>query len=417
MTSPLPTQHAKSGSLEARNLDGVGLFQLAAVPNATELHSVESFIQKNDPNDQQEKKLEESEAAKKRKRAADAASVATPPQTPAQSDLLEIAAPSFEGSPTKQTPQDAVDTSAQGEVARPNDAGVDTPNTSTQSLKQKEAQKEVAEASNEATEQIDGEIAQEKTEADTTYSNILDTAKKNADGMENATTEDEMISLAPFDEMQGSANPNMVRDTAITSVSRLASIASIDRTAVTSVSGSNSESETNFSQLASGNPSALIPAEARSNSASPTAKAPALFKALPPELEKFKQSGQSQLQLDIPVGENESVRIRLNLRAGEIRSTFITESPELREALQKAWPEFTATHRMQNMQFGESNFQDGPSRQNDTAFQQQNRHTYQSESDPTTLTTRIPSANPKQTASIQQAPSDTIREGKLNLWA
>jgi flagellar hook-length control protein FliK len=117
------------------------------------------------------------------------------------------------------------------------------------------------------------------------------------------------------------------------------------------------------------------------------------------------------------VGENESVRIRLNLRAGEIRSTFITESPELREALQKAWPDFTATHRTQNIQFGESNFQDGLSRQNDTAFQQQNRHPYQSDSDLTTLTTRTPSANPKQTASIQQAPSDTIREGKLNLWA
>jgi hypothetical protein len=417
MTSPLPTQQPKPGSLESRNLDGAGLFQFAGAPNGTELNSFESFIQKNDPKDQQEKELEESEAAKKRKRAADTASVAAPPQTLAQSDLFEIAAPSFEGSPTKQTPQDSVDTSEQSELGRPNDVKADTPNTSTQSLKQKETQKEVAEATNEATEQINVEITQEKTEADTTYSNLLDTAKKNADGMENATNEDEMISLAPFDEMQGSANPNMVPDSAITSVSRLASVASIDRTAVTSVSGSNSESETNFSQLASGNPSALIPAEARSKSASPTANATALFKSLPPELEKFKQSGQSQLQLDIPVGENESVRIRLNLRAGEIRSTFITESPELREALQKAWPDFTATHRTQNIQFGESNFQDGLSRQNDTAFQQQNRHPYQSDSDLTTLTTRTPSANPKQTASIQQAPSDTIREGKLNLWA
>ncbi len=391
MTPPLPTQQTKPASLEARNLDDAGLFQFAAVPNGTELNSFESFIQKSDPKDQQEKELEEAEAAKKRKRAADAALVAAAPQTPTQPDLPEVAAPSLEGSPTKKTPSDA-------------------PDTSTQSLKQKEAQKEVV-------EEIDSQIAEEKTEADTTYSNLLDTAKKNADGMENAMNEDEMISLAPFDEMQGSANPNMVRDTAITSVSRLASVASIDRMAVTPISGSNSESETNFSQLASGNPSALIPGEARSNSASPTAKATALFKALPPELEKFKQSGQSQLQLDIPVGENESVRIRLNLRAGEIRSTFITESPELREALQKAWPDFTATHRTQNIQFGESNFQDGLSRQNDTAFQQQNRHSYQSESDPTTLTNRTPSANPKQTASIQQPPPDTIREGKLNLWA
>ena len=410
MTSPLPTQQTKPSSLEARNLHGAGLLQFAAVPNGAEPNSFESFIQKNDPKDQQEKELEEAEAAKKRKRAADAALVAAAPQTLAQSDLLEIAAPSLEGSLSKQTPQDTLDTSAQGEVGRPNNSDAETPDTSTQSLKKKESQKEVV-------EEIDSQIAEEKTEADTTYSSILDTAKKNADGMENAATEDEMISLAPFDEMQGSANPNTVRDTAITSVSRLASVASIDRTAVTPISGSNPESENNFSQLASGNPSAFIPVDARSNSASPTAKAAALFKALPPELEKFKQSGQSQLQLDIPVGENESVRIRLNLRAGEIRSTFITESPELREALQKAWPDFTATHRTQNIQFGESNFQDGLSRQNDTAFQQQNRRPYQSESDLSTLTTRTPSANPKQTAGVQQAPSVTIREGKLNLWA
>jgi len=410
MTSPLPTQQAKPSSLEARNLDGAGLLQFAAVPNGAEPNSFESFIQKNDSKDQQEKELEEAEAAKKRKRAADAALVAAAPQTLAQPDLLEIAAPSLEGSLSKQTPQDALDTSAQGEVGRPNNSDAETPDTSTQSLKKKESQKEVV-------EEIDSQIAEEKTEADTTYSSILDTAKKNADGMENAATEDEMISLAPFDEMQGSANPNTVRDAAITSVSRLASVASIDRTAVTPISGSNPESENNFSQLASGNPSAFIPVDARSNSASPTAKATALFKALPPELEKFKQSGQSQLQLDLPVGENESVRIRLNLRAGEIRSTFITESSELREALQKAWPEFTATHRTQNIQFGESNFQDGLSRQNDTAFQQQNRRPYQSESDLSTLTTRTPSANPKQTAGVQQAPSVTIREGKLNLWA
>ena len=169
--------------------------------------------------------------------------------------------------------------------------------------------------------------------------------------MENATKVDEMISLATFDETQGAATPNMGRESAITSVNRLASVASLDRSAITSVSASNSESESNFSQLTSGNPSAAIPTDARSNSASPSAKASALFKALPPELEKFKQSGQSQIQLDLPVSESESVRIRLNIRAGEIRSTFITESPELREALQKAWPEFTATHRTPNQAF------------------------------------------------------------------
>jgi len=391
MTSPLPTPQTKSGSLEGRNLESAGLFQLPAVPNGSQLPSFESFIPKNDPKEQQEKELEEAEAAKKRRRMEDAAAIAASAQTANQSDLPEVAAPSLEGNPTKQTPTDA-------------------PDATTQSLKQKEAQKEVV-------EEIDSEIAQEKSEADTTYSNILDTAKKNAGGMENATKEDEMISLATFDDTQGAATPTMSRESAITSVSRLASVASLDRSAITSVSGSNSESESNFSQLTSGNPSAAIPTDARSNSANPSAKASALFKALPPELEKFKQSGQSQIQLDLPVSESESVRIRLNIRAGEIRSTFITESPELREALQKAWPEFTATHRTPNLQFGESNFQDGLARQNSNPFDQGNRRQYQPDSDIAAVTGQPTSASVKQPAPVHQNPANTIRQGKVNLWA
>ncbi len=390
MTSPLPTPQTKSGSLEARNLDGSGLLQLATVPNGSQLPSFESFIPKNDQNEQQEKELEEVEAAKKRKRTADAALVAAP----SQPDQPELAAPSLDGSPTKPNPSDT-----------PN-----SPDAPTQSLKQKEAQ-------NKEVEEIDSEIEQEKSEADSTYSSILDTNKKNSDGIENAKHEDEMISLTTFDEMQGSSTPNMSQESSITSVSRLASVASFERSTATSISVSNAESESNFSQLMSGNPSAMIPTDARSNSASPSAKASALFKALPPELEKFKQSGQSQIQLDLPVGDGESVRIRLNIRAGEIRSTFITESPELREALQKAWPEFTATHRTPNLQFGESNFQDGLTRQNNTPFDQGNRRQYQPDSDIAALAIKSTSTSIKQPAPIHQNPAATIRQGKVNLWA
>jgi flagellar hook-length control protein FliK len=226
-----------------------------------------------------------------------------------------------------------------------------------------------------------------------------------------------MISLTTFDEIQGSVTPNMGQESAITSVSRLASVASFDRSTVTSISGSNADSESNFSQLMSGNPLAMMPADARSNSASPTAKASALFKALPLELEKFKQSGQSQIQLDLPVSDSESVRIRLNIRAGEIRSTFITESPELRDALQKAWPEFSATHRTQNLQFGESNFQDGLARQNNTPFDQGNRRQYQPDSDIADSANKPTSLSVKQPSTVQQTPANTIRQGKVNLWA
>jgi hypothetical protein len=124
MTSPLPTPQAKSGSLEARNLDSTGLLQFATVPNGSQLPSFESFIPKNDQNEQQEKEVEEAEAAKKRKRTADAALVVAPSQIPTQPDQPELAAPSLEGSPTRQNPSD-----------EPN-----APDAPTQSLKHKESQ-------------------------------------------------------------------------------------------------------------------------------------------------------------------------------------------------------------------------------------------------------------------------------------
>ena len=387
MTSPLPTSQTKPGTSPERSLDGQGLFHFQNPANGAQLAPFESLIPKDDPREQREKELEETEAAKKRRKAQDAAMIAAQTQQQNPLDTKPQADAEIANQPTQQTEQ-------------PHSESL-TP--ATQSLKQKENQ-------DNAEQEIEAEISSEKKEADSTYSNILDKGKNTADGMENAGMDDEMISLKTVDEMQGGQIPGMGRESSITSVSRLASVAALDRSAVTSISGDTADS--NFSQLTSGNPSLTTPSETRSQSASPTAKATSLLKSLPIELEKFKQSGQSQIQLDLPVGENESVRIRLNIRAGEIRSTFITESPELREALQKAWPEFTATHRSPTLQFGESNFQDGLSRQNDAAFDQGRRRQYQQDAD-----LQVTGIKPFTVKPQQQNPSNTTRQGQVNLWA
>ena len=387
MTSPLPTSQAKPGTSPERSLDGQGLFQFQNPANGAQLAPFESLIPKDDTKEQREKELEEAEAAKKRRKAQDAAMIAAQTQQQNPLDTKPQADAEIANQPTQQTEQ-------------PHSESL-TP--ATQSLKQKENQ-------DNAEQEIEAEISSEKKEADSTYSNILDKGKNTADGMENAGMDDEMISLKTVDEMQGGQIPGMGRESSITSVSRLASVAALDRSAVTSISGDTADSS--FSQLTSGNPSLTTPSETRSQSASPTAKATSLLKSLPIELEKFKQSGQSQIQLDLPVGENESVRIRLNIRAGEIRSTFITESPELREALQKAWPEFTATHRSPTLQFGESNFQDGLSRQNDAAFDQGRRRQYQQDAD-----LQVTGIKPFTVKPQQQNPSNTTRQGQVNLWA
>lgn len=387
MTSPLPTSQTKPGISPERSLDGQGLFQFQNPANGAQRAPFESLIPKDDPREQREKELEETEAAKKRRKAQDAAMIAAQTQQQNPLDTKPQADAEIANQPTQQTEQ-------------PHSESL-TP--ATQSLKQKENQEN-------AGQEIEAEISSEKKEADSTYSNILDKGKNTADGMENAGMDDEMISLKTVDEMQGGQIPGIGRESSITSVSRLASVAALDRSAVTSISDDTADS--NFSQLTSGNPSLPTPSETRSKSANPTAKATSLLKSLPIELEKFKQSGQSQIQLDLPVGENESVRIRLNIRAGEIRSTFITESPELREALQKAWPEFTATHRSPTLQFGESNFQDGLSRQNDAAFDQGRRRQYQQDADFQTTGIKPLTIKPQQ-----QNPSNTTRQGQVNLWA
>jgi hypothetical protein len=193
-------------------------------------------------------------------------------------------------------------------------------------------------------------------------------ATNDADGMESAPSDPEMISLETFDGIEASGSVS--RETSITSIHRLTAFAAPERTGLAPIGAADSSPDSGLGQLAGGSGAQF---ESRTNSASsPTAQAGAIFKALGPELEKFRQTGRNQVQIDIPVGDNESVRIRLSLRAGELRSTFITESPELREALQKAWPEFAQTSRDRGMRLGDPTFQQG-SQGNDSSFGQNTR--------------------------------------------
>ena len=211
-----------------------------------------------------------------------------------------------------------------------------------------------------------------------------------------------------------SAAPKAASEPAITSTNRLQAMAGqSERGAISSTESTGSGADTSSGNFSAGNP-ALIPISGNvAFDKTAASQASSLLKSLAPEIEKFQQTGQSQIQLDLPVGDNESVKIRLSLRAGEIRSTFITESPELREALQKAWPDFTATHRTQGIRFGESQFQDSFARNQDAASEQgrQRQNQPESSSQPYDHRQAIVKKN------IPQPPTLTNRQGKLNLWA
>jgi hypothetical protein len=257
---------------------------------------------------------EEQEAAKKRKKLVDAALVS--PTLQAENPILE--------SQIKEC--SSCDTSIDQE-----DVNI---------LSTKSPQDELIEKKEEALE----EVAEAEAEI---YSESR--------GMETASVDDEMIALAPVD---GSESPTQtLREPAITSINRLAAYAALDRGAIAPLGNSANSSDSGLGNPASGMPTPIQ--TIRPQAATASSQATTLFKSLAPELDKFKQTGSSQIQLDLPVGDQESVRIKLSLRGGEIRSTFITESPELREALQKAWPDFSQNSRDRGYRLGDPAFQQG----------------------------------------------------------
>ena len=430
MTSPLPAQNSKPTLGESKNAQQGGFLNFCASPKNTETPSFESLISQNEQRQERQDELEEAEAAKKRKKAADAAAIAAQASTsgniqsepcldltqdPLQLLNAETAKLAAQNDLSNQLPslqnQSAISTSSEIPTASettPSDLENVLPKTD--SIDTQTQKEENAASTLENIQDKDSDAQQ------TTISEIED-SEDSANGMKTATREDDMVSLATFEDTQASATPKVASDPAITSANRLSTMALLsERTAINSTENAGSGADTSSGNFAAGNP-ALI-ASNGNNSVQKTAESQAssLLKTLAPELEKFQQTGKSQIQLELPVGENESVKIRLNLRAGEIRSTFITESPELREALQKAWPDFTANHRSQGIRFGESQFQDSFARQQDATSDQGRQHQHQTE----TFASDIPSKQQTKNSprSVQQALGNSqASSSSINLWA
>jgi hypothetical protein len=386
MTSSLPSP-AKSPPAEGARLDLGNFFQSPARPGATSSKpDFESLLPKRQPDKQTDEAHEEREAAKARKKTVDAA-LATPPLQTSPAPRPEIpepattskdshdpetppadphAAPPTQGKPLDKSPRAL---QAENELEETAPADPDSPE-STEFVgepavpDEKSATKSSSPRSKEpAQEALLAKESRRETRAD------LEASKSNANGMEPAPPDPEMISLATFDGVEsGSA---ALREPSITTIHRLTAFAATaDRNSLAPAAGSGGSPDAGLGQLATG-PGAT-PEARPSSPSSPAAQASALLKSFGPELEKFRQTGRSQIQLDLPVGNNETVRIRLSLRAGELRSTFITESPELREALQKAWPEFAQSTRDRGFRLGDPNFQQS-FQGNDTAFGQNTR--------------------------------------------
>lgn len=436
MTSPLPAQHSKTALAESKNSQQGGFLNFCASPKSTETPSFESLISQNDQRQERKDELEEAEAAKKRKKAVDAAAVAAQvtnsgniqseacldlSQDPLQLQNAESAKLMEQDKLSNQllNPQDQADFSTNLEKVGvseidPSDSTKDLSKTDSieaKTQKEEEAPRAAENASSKSVEDKDTDF-QQMTTSESEDSN------DSTSGMKTAAKENEMVSLATFEDIQASAAPKAASEPAITSTNRLSAMAGLsERGAISSTENSGSSANTSSGNFSAGNP-AIIPINGNvAFDKTAASQASSLLKSLAPEIEKFQQTGQSQIQLDLPVGENESVKIRLSLRAGEIRSTFITESPELREALQKAWPDFTATHRAQGVRFGESQFQDSFARNQDAASEQGRQRQYQQDSANLTDSSSQGAVKNRNPA-IKPTPSPlTTKSGSINLWA
>lgn len=434
MTSPLPAQNSKPVLGESKNLQQGGFLNFSALPKSKEMQSFEALIDQNDQRRERQDEIEEAEASKKRRKALDAAAVAPQIQTNTGLQSEACLEPSLDFAQLHNVNQDILAKQNSSAVQFPSSEkrtdSTAIPNPPAESDTHSAREAAITETFSAKTETQKGADAELPLD-DSTFQNAqsqaeetvqidasaLEEFKDSSSGTESATKEDEMVSLATFEEFQSSAAPKAVGEPSITSTNRLSTMASIsERTAISSIENVDSEENSFSGNFSAGNPS-LIPIQGDvSFQKRAASQASSLLKSLAPELKKFQQTGQSQIQLELPVGDNESVKIRLSLRAGEIRSTFITESPELREALQKAWPDFTATHRAQGIRFGDSQFQDSFTRNQDAASEQGRQRQNQQEA----LSADLPSK--QQAKSIlrptsQGLPNQKSSSSSLNLWA
>lgn len=354
-TLPSKSQPTESGRAEMGNF-----FQAPGTPVAGNLSNpdFDSFLSNPESKTQAEELQEEQEAAKKRKKLVDAALVS--PIIPSQETPVEQI-----GKNNQQLNDSKIleQVSSQDLNAVPSDLSAQkSPETTlektTPTKPSDSIENPMASTSNELSEPSENISAKDPflpSKEDQTKLDTISESKSEPRGTETASPDDEMIALAPVD---GSESPTQtLREPAITSINRLAAYAALDRGAIAPLGNSANSSDSGLGNPTSGMPTPIQ--TIRPQAATASSQATTLFKSLAPELDKFKQTGSSQIQLDLPVGDQESVRIKLSLRGGEIRSTFITESPELREALQKAWHDFSQNSRDRGYRLGDPAFQQG----------------------------------------------------------
>ena len=96
------------------------------------------------------------------------------------------------------------------------------------------------------------------------------------------------------------------------------------------------------------------------------------------------------------------------MRGSELHTVFVTESVELREALKKAWPEFSQTSRDKGFRFNDPAFQQSANQQGTPSGDREARKRAQ---------TNEPSLSIKPIAKPKKSNLAQNSSGSVSLWA
>jgi hypothetical protein len=319
--------------------------------------SFESLIPKNDSKKKKDDEADELEAAKKRKKTLQQFDQTTQPLPPSASIAIcatpDLSAPTAKGDRSEELSKRWATDSIEDSI-------------------QKKSSSESA--SEDRIHSDNADMSVNSTEGNAPLNANESAIHNDPHGMENALNDSEMISIATSDAMEFGAIPSNVSSPISSPVVNSLAATMADESSVSPISaigGSSESSLGNFSQGAGAASAPLL--NTLGSKVSRSSEATATLKTLSIEVEKLKQTGKSQIDLELQISDTESVKIRLQVRGEEIRSVFITESPELRQALQKSWGEFAQSTRDRGFRFGDPTFQNPSSQNNSTSEQGQQR--------------------------------------------
>jgi len=429
-SSKLPTPIAS----ESNRRDGGKFFPLPGFAAPQGSPSFESLIPKNDEKRKKEDEADEIEAAKKRKRALQQVEPQGPTLDPSATIALcatpDLAAPTSKGEFSKEatkanaetplagdeipvkaasTASTASSDSSEVEIAANASPATESPNKNEVSSLSHEKNPTKMEATQVPEPQVTGSVK----ELELNHANDP-SIQPASHGIENASNDSEMISIATSDAMEFGVTPLNGQSLASPSVANSIAAAMADETSVSPIGAAGGSAESSLGNFSQGAGASGVPLfNNLSSKISRTSEVTTVLKTLSVEVEKLKQTGQSQIDLELPISDTESVKIRLQVRGDEIRSVFITESPELRNALQKSWGEFAQTSRERGFRFGDPTFQNPSSENNSASYQgQQQRQSRNQQTDTATYPGYNISRQQPQRTTTSPAPGNSV-----SLWA